>query len=321
MAFPLIGGVFTLTEYLKGDDISDQERPYIQMFAESSDVMSVIPFMGFTGPVWQGYRTSGLPQSLGFRAINGAPTSGAGTLTPFQEASYIIDHDIPIDTAIVRRSPGGRRRSIEDQNGMARMGELWVTTFLKGDNTVTPTAFNGLQKRASMDGRQIYDNSLGTSGGTPLSLLQLDKMLWNTRSPTHIIAPWTMMPLFTQVARNQSLTGYVMQTWDEIGKPKLSYAGLPILFGYPKDLHPPILPFTEVAPAGGGAVTSSIYAVSFGEDGVFGIQLKPMEVIDQGLLQDRVTENTHVSWDVGLVVAHQFSFARLAGITNAAIVA
>lgn len=327
MAAPFLTPVMTLPEYLKGNDVDDQARPLIEMFAASSDIMQVIPFEGLTAPSYIGYRQSGLPSAMNFRGINEASTSGAGTVTPFEEASYIVDHDIPIDRAIVDKA-GPRRRAMEEKNAIARLGELWVNTFIKGDNGLNPRVFNGLQKRASQFGR-TWDNSAGASnlggtgvsGGAALSLSQLDWAIQNVKNPTHIICPWYMRSRWIAAARSQSVSGFVIQTFDDIGRPKLSYAGLPILFGYDKDLHAPILPFTEVAPVGGAAATSSIYVVSFGEQGVKGVQRAPMEIEDVGLLQDRITYNTHVHWEVGLVCEGDFCFSRLAGITNAPIIA
>lgn len=319
MASPLLTPVMTLPEYLKGNDIDENARPIVEMFANSSDVMQALPFMNLTGPVFLGFRQSGIPQSMGFRAINAPSTSGAGTITPYQEATYVVDHDIPIDAAVIRRG-GPRRRAMEEQLGTARLGELWVQNFVKGDNTVSATVFNGLQKRATKYGRAI-DNSAGASGGAALSLFNLDNAIKNTRNPTHILIPFDFQPRLIQAARNSSLTGFVIQTWDEVGGPKLSYAGKKVLFGYPRDLHPPVLSFNEVAPGGGAAVTGSIYVMSLGEDGIHGIQLEPMQVRDMGLLPDGITYNTHISWDVGLVDENLFCFTRLDGVTNAEIVA
>lgn len=327
MPTPLLTPVMTLLEYLKDTDESDKAKPLVEMFAKSSDIMQVIPFEGLTGATYEGFRQSGLPATMAFRGVNEGSTSGAGTITPFQESAYIIDHDIPIDRAIVDAG-GTRRRAIEESNAMARLGELWVQKFLKGDNTLQPREFTGLQKRSAQFGR-TWDNSAGAnnlggtgvSGGAPLSFAQLDWAIQNVKNATHIICPWYLKSRWMQAARNSALTGYLIQTWDDMAKPKLSYGGLPILFGYDKDLHAPILPFTEVAPAGGSAVTSSIYAVSFGEQGVKAIQRAPMNIRDVGLLQDSITYNTHVSWTVGLVTEGDFCFSRLAGVANAAFIA
>jgi hypothetical protein len=318
----------TLGEFAKGPDVPDEARPLIEMFAAKSDVLEVMPFLNLSGFVYQGYRQAALQTSMAFRAINAPSTSGAGVVTPFQESTFLVDHDIPIDRALVDRG-GDRRRAWEESMGLARLNELIINTIIKGDNTTNNTQFNGLQKRAAMYGR-LVDNSGGVSGGAPLSLAQLDFAIQNTARPTHIIAPWGMRYRFIQAARNTTIAGYVIRTsFSDIGKtednataakPVISYAGLPILFGYEKDLHAPILPFTEVAPGGGSATTSSIYVVCFGENDLVGIQNAPMEIRDFGLLQDGITYNTHFHWDMGIVDNSNFCFTRLAGIQQAAIV-
>lgn len=326
MATPFLTPVMTLPEYAKSEGVPDDARPLVEMFAESTDIFKALPFVGMTGMVYTGFRQASLSGKMAFRAINAASTSGAGVITPFQEAAYLIDHDIPVDRALVEFA-GERRRAIEEKNSMAELGQLWAQNFIKGSNFATPTVFNGLQARAASYGRQI-DNSAGASGGAPLSLLNLDKAANNTakKGKRFIIAPWAFKPYFIQAARNSALTGFVMQTFgsggaDGVGGEKISYAGMDFLWGYEKDLHPPILQFNEVAPGGGSAVTGSIYVVDFGEEGLHGIQHSAIEIRDWGLLEDAVTYNTHVHWSVGLVDEGNFCFTRLCGITQAPIVA
>jgi hypothetical protein len=311
----------TYPEFIKGTDMDANARPLIEMFAASSDVYKALPFQGLSAPQYTGFRQTALSGNMAFRGINGISTSGAGVISPFQEAAYIVDHDIPIDRALVDRG-GERRRAIEEKNAMAELGQLWLTKFIYGNNNTNPIEFNGLQQRSANYGRTI-DNSNGTSGGAPLSLLQLDIALKNTakKGKRYLLVPFDLKPYFIQAARTQSLAGYVVQTWDEVGEEKLSYAGVPMLFGWEKDLHPPMLTFTETAPAGGAAQCASIYICDFGEEGICGIQINPMEIRDFGLLQDGVTYNTHIHWDVGLVDAGLFCFTRLAGITKATIAA
>jgi hypothetical protein len=310
--------LMTLTEYAKTLPETSIQRPIIEMFARSSDVFSALPFEDLGGkPVYEGFRTSQLP-AVGFRAINEGSTSGIGRMDPFQEATYILDHDLDVDAAIVRRA-GENRRAQEEAMAVASMGKIWIDTFLKGDNATDLRSFDGLQKRADKFSRKI-DNSVAAGGG-PLSLLKLDQAINQVNGATHIIAPYTSQPLWIGAARNTTLSGFVIQSWDEVGKPKMSYAGLPILWGYPKDDHGDVLPFTEVGVGGGAAATTSFYVVAFGEGKLRGLQIKPLDVNDIGLLQDGITFRTHVSWDVGLVDEHKYCLARLTSITNAAFAA
>ena len=267
MASPFFAPVMTYPEFIKSADMDEQARPLIEMFAESSDVYKALPFVGLTSPQYTGFRQTALSGNMAFRGINGSPTSGAGVIAPFQEAAYIVDHDIPIDRALVDRG-GERRRAIEEKNAMAELGQLWLTKFVSGDNNANPIEFNGIQKRSASYGRTI-DNANGTSGGAALSLLQLDIAVKNTakKGKRHLLVPFDLKPYFIQAARTSTLTGYVIQTWDETGEEKLSYGGIPMLFGWEKDLHPPMLQFSEVAPGGGAAQCASIYVVDFGEEG------------------------------------------------------
>jgi hypothetical protein len=319
-ATPFLTPVMTYPEFIKSADMDENARPLVEMFAESTDVFKALPFIDLSAPLYTGFRQTALSGQMAFRAINAVSTSGAGNISPFQEATFIVDHDIPIDRALVDRG-GDRRRAIEEKNAMAELGQLWVTQLISGNNTTTPTVFNGLQARSAQYARTIANSIV--SGGAALSLLNLDIAIKNTakKGKRHMLMPFDMKPYLIQAARTQALTGFVMQTWDESGEEKLSYGGIPILWGYEKDLHPPMLQFTEVGAGGGSAVTGSAYIVDFGEEGLHGIQIKPMEIRDYGLLQDGVTYNTHVHWDVGLVDASLFCFTRLSSFTKATIVA
>lgn len=309
--------LITLGEYAKGLAQEDIRRPIIEMFTEYSDVMEALPFEGLKGSNYTGYREAVLPTPV-FRGINEGSSSGHGTITPFQEATYIIDHDIDVDRAIIDRH-GPERRNYEERMGITAFAQLWVNTFVYGDNSVNPRVFNGLAVRSSKYSRDYHNSA--SSGGAALSLAQLDTAINNVKGATHILAPYASRPLWIAAARTQTLTGFVMQTWDEVGKLKISYAGLPFLWGYPKDFHTPVLQFNEVASGGGSAVTASLYVLALGEGNLRGIQIRPLEPRDIGLLQDGKTYRTHLAWDVGLVDEHVYCMARLDSWTNAAIVA
>lgn len=310
-------GDLTLVEYAKGLPHS-AERAMVEGFAASSDIFEAMPFEGLAegAPTYEGLREAELPSGLAFRGINEGSTKGVGKFAPFNEASYIFDHDIDVDDAIVRRY-GERRLSQHNQLGAKAAGKLWTDTFFAGNNATNPKEFEGIQRRASRFSNRILHNS-ATSGGAALSLYNLDRAIANTWEPTHIIASWNLMPRFIQAARNQAISGFVIQSWDEVGKPKMSYNSIPILFGYRKDKHGVILPFSEVASGGGSAVTTSMYVVSFREGGLRGIQLKALGVTGPKLLDDQITHRTHLSWDVGLVDEHEYCMTRLTSITDAA---
>lgn len=309
--------LITLPEYAKGLAKEDIRRPIIEMFAQYSDVMEALPFEGLRGSTYVGYREAALP-SPAFRGINEASTSGHGVISPFQEASYIIDHDIDVDRAIVDRH-GPERRNYEERMGITAFARLWVDTFIGGDQSSNPRVFNGIQVRANKYSRD--DHNSASSGGGALSLKNLDTAIQKMKTPTHILVPYASRSLWMGAARNTSVTGFIMQSFDEIGELKMSYAKIPFLWGYPFDDHAPVLDFNEVASGGGSAVTASAYVLALGEGLLRGIQIRPLEPRDIGLLQDGKTYRTHLAWDVGLVDEHKYCLRRLDSWTNAAIVA
>jgi hypothetical protein len=309
----------TLVEYAKGL-AHGAERAMVEGFAASSDIFEAMPFEGLAegAPTYEGLREAELPSGLAFRGINEGSTKGVGKFAPFNEASYIFDHDIDVDDAIVRRY-GERRLAQHNQLGAKAAGKLWTDTFFSGNNAANPKEFEGIQRRASRFSNRIIHNS-AASGGAPLSLYNLDRSIANTWEPSHILASWNLMPRFIQAARSKDIAGFVIQSWDDVGTPKMTYNSIPILWGYRKDKHGVILPFAEVAQGGGSAVTTSMYVVSFREGGLRGIQLKALAVTGPKLLDDQITHRTHLSWDVGLVDEHEYCMTRLTSITDAAFV-
>lgn len=314
--------LITVAEYAKSFANEDIRKPIIEMFAKSADVYDALPFEGLRGSVFVYYRQAVLPVPA-FRGINETSSSGHGTITPLQENTAIIDHNIDVDAAIVNRH-GPERRSYEEQMGLTGFGQLWITTFVSGDQASNPRVFNGLQQRSGKYSRT--DTNSAAAGGAALSLLKLDQAINKVNKPTHIFAPYDSRPLWIQAARTSALTGFVMQDFtgggeSSVGGLKLSYAGLKFLWGYPKDDHPAPLLFNEVGSGGGAAVTASLYIMSLGEGKLRGLQLQPMEVTDMGKLQDGITFRTHLSWDVGMVDEHKYCLQRLSSWTNATIVA
>jgi len=315
-----INNLITLPEYAKGFAREDIRRAVIEMFTERSDVLEVMPFEGLRGSKYTGYREASLPVPQ-FRGINEASSSGHGIISPFDEATYIIDHDIDVDRAIEDRH-GPERRNYEQKMGITGFCRLWVDTFIKGDKSTNPRLFNGLQIRSNLYGRKFHNSA--ASGGAALSLINLDQMLNNLSKKSgtsYLLIPFVSLPLWIQAARTSTLTGFVMQTWDEVGTPKMSYAGHRLLIGYPKDDQVPVLQFNEVASGGGSAVTASLYGLTLGEGMLRGIEVRPLSPEDVGLLEDRKTYRMHIAWDVGIVDEHKYCMTRLDSWTNAAIVA
>ena len=108
---------------------------------------------------------------------------------------------------------------------------------------------------------------------------------------------------------------------NEFGQRVMSYNGIPILIAKENNVGNDILPFTEPDPGGGAAASTSIYAVSFGDGGVVGIQNQDISVRDLGELEAKPVFRTRVEWYPSIAVLNGRSMARLRGIKDVAITA
>jgi hypothetical protein len=232
----------------------------------------------------------------------------------------VIDHYIKVDRAMVDRL-GPESRFKQEKLATTSLSQMCTAQFVKGDNGANPSSPNGLQSRCGNLGYNLVHNTTN-SGGAPLSLGNLDLIMWNVNKPTHWLFPRGLMPYMDIAARNNSLVNQTISFGqDDFGRRITMYKGLPILFGYEPDDSPDMLPFTEVAVGGGPAQTASIYCISLRDGGVYGIEQTALSVNDQGEMPGLPFLSTHIKWDWGIAREHPRAIARLDSITAATIVA
>ena len=201
------------------------------------------------------------------------------------------------------------------------LGQMFSQQLIKADRSNNPSGPDGFQVRCTQANTNLFHNSVASGGGA-LSLQNLDTLFWSVNKPTHWIFPRTLMPFMDAAARNNTLVNQTVEyAMDDFGRRITKFKGLPILYGYEPDDTPDLLPMTEVASGGGGAVTGSIYLVSFRDGGIYGIEQTPLSVIDEGLIVGQPFWSTHVKWDWGVAREHPRSVSRLDSITAATIVA
>jgi hypothetical protein len=309
-------------EYAKSIDENDPTRAFVENMIAESDVMRAIPIL----PAERGKRAymdiASLP-TVGFRGFNEAGNQATGTFNLREEDTYFIDDYIFADRAMIDRlGPEGKYK--QEKLKSIALGQFFSQNAIKSDNSANVRTPNGIQARCldstAATGNLI--NNSAASGGAALSLANMDALYWRVNKPTHWIVPRGLMPQFDAAARNNSLVNQtVSYAEDDFGRRIIKFKGLPILFGYEPDDSPDLLPFTEVASGGGGAVTSSIYCVSFRPGGFYAIEQTPLQVMPEGPTVGQPFDSTHIKWDYGFAREHPKALARLTSITNAAIVA
>jgi len=191
-----------------------------------------------------------------------------------------------------------------------------LKSLVKGDSDSDAAVFDGLQVRIAGD--QLISNGT-TSGGDPLSLLNLDALIDQVNGINYLIMNKTMRRRLTQASRNTSVGGTVTFATDSFGRGVTKYNDIPILIADEDNEGNQILPFAEAA-ASGGSTATSIYGVAF-EEGVFnGIQNNSLSAKDLGELDTKPVMRTRIDWFNGMCIYNGRAAARLYGISNAAAV-
>lgn len=320
-----------LVEYGKG--LSDPlSSGLIQQFGMESDVLTAIGFKTAN----QGrniFERETAEPTVAFRAINADPEISHGETEERQDQCYPISGLLEYDIVKLMRYGEGKR-ALEYEQIMRKGSAVWTDTFISGDNGSDPKEFDGIQNRfvadaagnvdGSTDDSRLLANATGSGGGA-LSLAKLDLAIDLVNRPSHILMSRRMKTKFRAAARDPALTNQAVNITNDmdsdLGRPVMRYNGIPILTGYEASKRSLFLPFNEVAHGGGSAVTSSIYVVSFREDGVCGINTAPPTIDDIGRTDKGTFNRDLFLWDCGITVEDHYSGLRLSSITDAAIVA
>lgn len=306
----------TLVEASKLNSGDVLKSAVIETFARESDILRALPFEDIPGSGVTYNRETTLP-GIAFRGVNEQYTPSTGVVNPLTDSVVICGGDLDVDRFIIQ-TRGVAVRAAHTMMKVKSLAATWTSTFVKGDSTVDPRQFDGLQVR--LMGNQVISAGSG-SGGSALSLGLLDQAIDQTSNPTHILMSKAMRRKLQTAARTTTVGGFVTYQPDEFGRRITMYNDLPILVAYDDNGGDEVLPFTEAAQSGASTATS-IYVLALGEELLTGIQNGTMDVRDLGELQSGpVAYRTRVEWYAGVALYHPRAATRLRDIANAAIVA
>ena len=305
----------TLVEAAKLNSGDIVRSAVIEMFAQESDILQVLPFENIAGNALKYNREGSLP-GISFRGVNEAFPESSGVLNPQTEALVIAGGDLDVDRFIIQTQGQGIRATHERMK-VKSLAAGWTQKFIKGDSSTNPREFDGLQKR--LVNAQVISAG-ATSGGAALSLGVIDDATDTVDNPTHYLMSKGMRRKFTAAARTTAVAGFVTYNADAFGRRISNYNDIPMLVAYGANGGDDILGFDEAA-ATGPATATSLYILSIGPGRIQGIQNGPMDVRDLGELQAAPVFRTRVEWYNGIVIEHGRAAARIRHISNAAIVA
>jgi hypothetical protein len=306
----------------KLSNITAAEQALVEAFMLESTVARDMPFVSTNGALKYAYtREVSLP-SVSYRQLNTDLTATQGTVEQVNESLGVLTQRFKIDSAYGEAT---RSQVTASQLSMhlKALAATFQTKFFKGDG-MTQGEINGLQNRAT--GNQLIAAG-ATSGGDALSLAKLDELVRKTVGPSKIIyCGLAMGDLLDQASRSTSFNAFVREIPGDLaginfGGLVLSFKGVPIIRVAGLDGADDVLDFSEANPGGGSAVGTSLYCVSRGENGVHGLQAKPMEATPLGINHAQPNFQHHIEWVNGLAVKRTRAMTRLWGVKSAAVVA
>ena len=309
----------TLLEASKIDDGDVKRQAIIQMFAENSDILRVLPFEDIQGGSLS-YNVEGTLPGVAFRGFNEAYAESVGVINPATETLRIAGGDLDVDKALIKTRGEGVRSTHEAMKVKALSLHL-AGKIINGDSATQPREFDGFRVRITGDQLMDHAGNQGAASTTngALSLGALDKAIDNVDDPTHMVMSKAMRRKLTAAARTTTVGGDVTFVLNEFGKRVTMYNEIPILIADYDDLGARIIDFDEAGPAG-GVVSTSVYIGSFGTGKLTGLQNGGMEVNDLGEIDSAPVLRTRIEWLVGMAVMHGRSLARVWGITDVAAV-
>jgi len=298
----------TLLEAAKLNSGDVYRAGVISKFAESSEILRILPFQGIQGNSLKYNIEETLP-GIGFRGVNGSYTESTGIINPKTESLSIAGGDIDVDVALVKFM-GADQRTVQEGMKIKALALAWTKTFIKGDSETDPTTFDGLQKR--LTGDALIENH---ASGAGLSLAKLDEAIDAVDGANAILMSKSVRRRLTVAARTTAVGGNITYTMDEFGRQVTMYNDLPIIIVDKDNENVDILGYTETGS------TTSVYVVAFGDGMVQGLENGGMNVRDLGELDTKPALRTRVEWYSGFGVFAPRSAARLKNITDAAATA
>ena len=286
----------------------------MELYAKSSDLLQYMPFESISGNSMVFNREQTLP-AIGFRNLNEAYTEGSGTVDRVTEALAVAGGDLDVDVFLIKTGNADQRGTQEAMKIKA-LSLAMTKTIVKGDVGTTPNEFDGLQIR--LVGNQLIVGGTTVTGDVP-SLTKFDELIDAVDEPTHLVMNKTMRRRMSAAARLNTVGGYITYELDAFGRRVTRYNDLPILIVDKDNNYDDIMPFTELSSDAVTAVSTSIYCLSFSENGVVGLQNGDMNVRDMGEIDTKPVYRTRIEWYVSMAILRARAAARLYGVTNSAV--
>ena len=264
-------------------------------------LLSTLPFRNIEGNGLFWKREESLP-NVGFRNYNGSLAESYGEVSQQSESLKLFGGDIRVDKAIVELE-GAEAKAYQIQARVRAMRLAWEALFINGDSNQSPAEFDGLAARIQNGSSQFFTNGAGA-----LSLNVLDEAIDAVDAQggsKYIVMSKSGRRALSRLARTNTQIDIVRS---EFGYQQLVYAGLPVL-EVDRDN-------TNTAILDGDPTDQDLYVVSFGPEGLTGIQNGGVSVRELGEDHSQPQLVTRVEWYCGLALINGRAAARVSGFNG-----
>lgn len=288
---------------------NDLVRGVIEEIIDRDSVFNLLPWVPTKGKAYVYNRESTISEG-NFLNVNTDVPEGAATFDEITTNLRILAGDVDIDKFL--------NETMDDTNDQLAiqialkakaMSRKFQRTFVRGDNTGTPTEFDGLVNLVTAP----QTIATGVNGGA-LTLDQLDELLDLVPNGVDalIMHPATIRAYKALLRAVGGGTDASMLQLKNFSNPILTHSGVPILVN---DFVP-----TDEVQGTSGAVCTSVYAVRMNEldgiHGIFGGQSAGIRVEEIGTVQNRDAWRVRLKWYAAVALKSAKSLARLQGVTN-----
>jgi len=286
----------------------------IETIIKDDPLMVLLPWVEINGNALTYNRELTLP-SAEWHAVNDDwTTSPAVTFAQKTATLAILGQNADVDNYVrqTRSNINDIESAIIELTAKAIKNEL-SDKFLYGNNTLDPNQFDGLIKLIDTGTASDQLIAAGASGGAALTLDMLDSLIDAVKGgkPDLLLMSRRSRRKINALARaagnnlehNSSLLGMFVEM----------YNGIPIgVSDFVKDTHV-VSGSLETAYIGGAS--STIYGISFGEDGVCGLTGPGgLQVIKIGEMETKDASRTRIKWYTSLAMFSNVKAAALIGV-------
>lgn len=289
---------------------------------EQSPVLQILPWQTNKELAVQITAWASLP-TVGTRKINASFSESTGKYQQKIEDKYIFGHYIDVDTVLVDANENAREN--QRKASAKAMSFKFNNMFINGDPA--SDEFKGLLKRVTDYYNAGYTDQYFDAGSATIGrgvlydsteqhyFLDMIAKAVESTAEANPDALFMNSKLYLCVESATRRTSLLNQTKDMFGRVINMWGSIPIYKLGPVSAFSTtlILPNTETL--SGGTDETSIYACKFSEEEyLWGIQQKPMEVIDHGRISSASVYRDEVQWVVGLAINNPRSITRAYGL-------